>query len=67
MLRIQDTETLVHIDDAKDNYGVPKTVVVNVPVETILVILLGSYKQSKYLTKTDKKKRIQVQCHGAQN
>ena len=42
MLRPQDIETLKHIDDAKDKYRVSETVVVNVPVESVLVLLLGS-------------------------
>lgn len=39
MLRLQDIEALEHIDDAEDKYRVSKTVVVNVPVESELVVL----------------------------
>lgn len=37
---VQDIETLEHVEDAEDEYGVSDTVVVNVPVESVLVVLL---------------------------
>lgn len=49
MFRFQDIDTLEYIEDAEDKDGVAKAVVVNVPVESILVIFLGPYKQGKNL------------------
>ena len=46
--RVQNTQTLEDIVDAQTNHGVSSEVVVDVPVESILVIWLRPQKQSKH-------------------
>ena len=49
LLRIQDVKALKDVEDAQDDDGVADGVVVDVPVESVLVILIWPQKQSKYL------------------
>ena len=45
----QDFEAFEHIDDAHDDHAVSHGVMVNVPVDSVLMILLRPQKQSEYL------------------
>lgn len=46
---VQDVEPLEHVDHAQYDHRVPNRVVVDVPVQPVLVILRRPQKQSKHL------------------
>ena len=49
VIRLKDVETLENVDDAEDDDSVTNGMVVDVPIESVFVILLWPQKQSKDL------------------
>lgn len=47
LLRIQDVKALKDVEDAQDNDAISDGMVVDVPVESVLVILVWPQEQSK--------------------
>lgn len=49
-LRLQHLiKALVYVDNAQDDHGISNAPMVEVPIQSVLVILLGPQKQGKYL------------------
>lgn len=51
VVRTQDLQTFKDVDDAENDHAVSDRMVVNVPVDSVLVILVGPQKQSENLRK----------------